>query len=73
MSCPFCVYNVEKKLRALDGVSSAEVDLEQGRARVEMRPGGGADRQQLRQAIIDAGFTPGAITAPNAGSDPAGD
>ena len=64
MSCPFCVYNVEKKLNALDGVSSARVDLAQGRARVVMQPGNGPSDEQLRQAITDAGFTPGDIVSP---------
>jgi len=63
MSCPFCVYNVEKKLRALDGVQSADVDLKQGLARVAMQPGAAVDSARLREAIIDAGFTPGAISA----------
>lgn len=61
LSCPFCVYNVEKKLRALDGVAGADVDLKQGRAHVVMRPAARQDINQLRQAIIDAGFTPGEI------------
>jgi len=61
MSCPFCVYSVEKKLNALDGVQTAKVDLKQGRARVVMQPGVPHDEQQLRQVIIDAGFTPGTI------------
>jgi len=67
MSCPFCVYNVEKKLRALDGVETAEVDLKQGRARVTMKPGVQTDQARLRQAIIDAGFTPGDISVPGSG------
>jgi len=61
MSCPFCVYNVEKKLRGLDGVDSASVDLKQGQARVVMKPGMQMDAEKLKQAILDAGFTPGAI------------
>ena len=62
MSCPFCVYNVEKNLHALDGVRSADVDLKQGRARVVMQPGAVLNESRLRKAIIDAGFTPGPIS-----------
>jgi len=62
MSCPFCVYNVEKKLRGLDGVDQANVNLEQGRARVVMKPGVPMDKARLKQAIVDSGFTPGEIT-----------
>lgn len=64
MSCPFCVYNVEKKLGAVTGVARAEVDLGQGRARLVMEPGGQTDIDALRQAIIDAGFTPGEVSLP---------
>ena len=69
MSCPFCVYSVEKKLSALEGVQSAEVDLEQGRARVAMQPGVAPDSGQLREAIINAGFTPGDISAVSDGGE----
>jgi len=62
MSCPFCVYNVEKKLRGLDGVDQANVNLEQGRARVVMKPGVPMDKARLKQAIVDSGFTPGKFT-----------
>ena len=68
MSCPFCVYNVEKKLRAVDGVATASVDLKQGRARVVMQPQARPDTEQLRQAIIDAGFTPGDIVVSGSGA-----
>ena len=67
MSCPFCVYNVENKLKALDGVQTATVNLKSGRARIQMQAGQQADPEQLRQAVIDSGFTPGAITDVAAG------
>jgi len=69
MSCPFCVYNVEKKLRALPGVERADVDLGKGQAHVVMRPGMRVETDRLRQAIVDAGFTPGAIDVVPASAD----
>ncbi len=60
MACPFCAYGIEKKLRALPGARNVKVDLEGGRATFEA-PAGTVTEQQIRQAIKDAGFTPGAI------------
>lgn len=59
MTCPFCVYGTEKTLSRLPGVATAEVSLEHKRARVLMQPGQPADLKAIRQAITDAGFTPG--------------
>ena len=63
MSCPFCVYGVEKNLKRIPGVQSADVDLKAGRARVLMQPGQEPDLERFREAILDAGFTPGKVTA----------
>jgi copper chaperone CopZ len=60
MACPFCAYGIEKKLRALPGARNVKVDLEGGRATFEA-PAGAVTEQQIRQAIKEAGFTPGAI------------
>lgn len=62
MSCPFCVYGVEKSLKRIPGVQSADVDLKAGRVRVLMQPGQEPDLERFREAILDAGFTPGKVT-----------
>ncbi len=59
MTCAFCVYGVEKNLGKLPGVDTAEVSLEANKARVIMEPGESADEDSVREAILDAGFTPG--------------
>ncbi len=64
MACPFCAYGIEKKLRALPGARNVKVDLEDGRAKSEA-PAGTITEQQIRQAIKDAGFTPGSIHMTN--------
>ena len=61
MTCPFCVYGTEKKLNLLPGVDRAEVSLKDKRARITMEPGKTADLNAIRQAITDAGFTPGKV------------
>jgi copper chaperone len=55
MSCGGCVKSVTAVLMALDGVSKAEVSLEQAQTVVEFDPLK-LGRAQLLQAIDDAGF-----------------
>jgi Cu+-exporting ATPase len=74
MHCASCVHNVERALRAVDGVTSASVDLMGGRAEVEFDDARG-DVSQLIEAVKSAGFearvheraAPGAV--PDDGAD----
>jgi Cu+-exporting ATPase len=52
MTCPHCVMNVTKALRAVPGVDRADVSLENGEAVVS----GSADRDALVQAVKTAGY-----------------
>ena len=56
MACPFCAYGIEKKLRALPGARDVKVDLEAGRASF-VAPAGTVSKEQVQQAIRDAGFS----------------
>ena len=62
MTCPFCVYGVEKKLSKLPGVDKVQVSLQAKKARVVMKAGQSPDETRIREMIIDAGFTPGEST-----------
>jgi copper chaperone len=53
MRCPHCSAAVARALREVEGVVSAEVDLEAGKARVV----GGADLADLVGAVALEGFT----------------
>jgi len=55
MSCMHCVGKVEKGLKELDGVSSAEVSLEKKEARVRFDPGK-VDESQIREKIAETGY-----------------
>lgn len=55
MSCQGCVKNINGVLGALAGVTSAEVSLEAGEARVAYDPQA-VSRETLLGAIEDAGF-----------------
>jgi len=61
MSCPFCVYGVEKRLKQLPEVDSVSVDLRHSRARLTLVPERKPDLDRIRKAILDAGFTPGRV------------
>ncbi len=52
MMCAHCQARVEKALKAVEGVSSVNVDLEGGKATVE----GTAAAEALKQAVVDAGY-----------------
>ena len=63
MTCPFCVYSVRKSLEQLPGVDSAEVSLDDERARITLKDGAQVDIPAIHKAIVDAGFTPGKLVA----------
>jgi copper chaperone len=53
MSCGGCVASVERALGAVKGVRQVRVSLERKTAEVE---GDALDRQQLENAVLDAGY-----------------
>ncbi len=55
MSCAGCVRSVTNVLKALPGVSQAEVSLDRGEAKVVHDPAK-ASLAQLKSAIEDAGY-----------------
>lgn len=55
MSCQGCVKNINQLLLAMPGVSSADVSLEAGEAKVTFDPAK-IQRLALLEAIEDAGF-----------------
>lgn len=54
MSCGHCKNTVETTLKDLDGVTSAEVDLEKGEAKVELEKE--IDDSLLKNAVEDKGY-----------------
>ncbi len=45
-------------MQKIDGVESVAVSLNQGNAKVQLKPGNRVHLQQLRTAVTDQGFTP---------------
>lgn len=61
MTCPFCVYGIEKKLEALEEVEDASANLKTGTVDINLKENEPIDLERLRKAILEAGFTPGRI------------
>ncbi|MBI2970416.1 MAG: heavy-metal-associated domain-containing protein [Gammaproteobacteria bacterium] len=59
LACPFCAYGVEKALSRVDGVTDVQVEIRNGRIVVTLGEGAELTEERARQAVKDAGFTPG--------------
>lgn len=64
MACPFCTYNIQRQVEALDGVQKVDVSLARGEAYVTLSERDPATAEQLRQAVESAGFTPTKVQMP---------
>ncbi len=62
MSCPFCAYGVEQKLKKLDGVVELTVELASGLATLVMQDGADVSNETLRETVKDAGFEAAKVT-----------
>lgn len=66
LSCPFCVYGLEKKLKKVKGVKTVKVELQNGLAVVTLKAGQPVDTEKtkaaFRAAVKKAGFTARKIT-----------
>jgi len=56
MSCPFCAYGVQQKLKKLDGVTELEVVLETGLATLRLEEDADISNALLQETVKDAGF-----------------
>lgn len=65
LSCPFCAYGLEKKLKNLDGVTDVAVLLEEGKVQLKVAEGTQLSEKQIQKATKNAGFTAKKITFPN--------
>lgn len=66
LACPFCAYSVEKSIGKLAGVDSVTVNLAANEVRVVMQAEHAADLEQIKLAIVNAGFTPGEASSTTA-------
>lgn len=67
MTCPFCVYGIEKKLESLDEVEEARANLKTGMVDIKLKKDEPIDINRLKEAVRKSGFTPGRIKIKAAG------
>lgn len=56
LSCPFCAYGLEKKLKKVEGLTDISIDFKTGKVRMEVRDGSRVSDEQLNKLVKDAGF-----------------
>ena len=62
MSCPFCAYGAEQKLKRLEGVEELTVELEVGLATLTMVEGADVSNEVLQKTVEEAGFEVAKVT-----------
>ena len=58
MTCSFCADGLQRNLIKLPDVQKVDVSLKQKKVRLETKPGTSPDVDNIKKAVIDAGFTP---------------
>lgn len=59
LSCPFCAYGLEKKLRRIEGLDSLSIDFRSGNVVLEVQDGTRVTDERIRALVKDAGFAVG--------------
>ena len=58
LSCPFCAYGLEKKLKKIKGAQDVAIELNLGLATLHVPADKKPTEEELRKIVKDAGFTP---------------
>ena len=61
MTCPFCVYSLEKELGKLSEVDEVLISLKFNKARLTLKEGAHIDADTLQEVVLRAGYTPGEV------------
>lgn len=61
VAVPFSVFGIIKRLKEIPGVEHVSFNLSQGLADIRVKPGAQISDDQIRQAVVDASYTPGDI------------
>ncbi len=69
MTCPFCVYSLEKELGKLSEVKQVLISLKSNKARVTLREGSHIASDTLQEVVLRAGFTPGEVRDVSEGTE----
>ncbi len=58
LSCPFCAYGLEKKLKKIEGVENFQIDIEGGKVAITFKDKKFFDKKEIERVVKEAGFTP---------------
>lgn len=58
LSCPFCAYGLEKKLKKMEGVEDFVIDIEGGKVEIIFRDKKFFENDKVEKVVKEAGFTP---------------
>lgn len=61
LSCPFCAFGLEKKLKQIPGAERVTIKVNEGVAEIDVAEGKKMTQEQVEQAVKEAGFTPGSV------------
>ncbi|MFQ5708994.1 MAG: cation transporter, partial [bacterium] len=62
LSCPFCAYGMEKKLKRIENMEKLDIKINEGLVILFFKEGAKVDKQVISKKVKEAGFTPREIT-----------
>jgi copper chaperone CopZ len=54
--CPFCSYGLEKQVKKIKGFQNVQINIKEGTAEIEFKPGVKVPEKAILTAVEDAGF-----------------
>ena len=54
--CPFCYYGLEQQVKKLEGFKNVQINIKEGTAKIEFKPGVRISEKAILTAVEDAGF-----------------
>lgn len=57
LSCPFCAYGLEKKVKKIDGATDIHIDVKNGLLTFSLENGKTVTEQKIRETVKNAGFS----------------
>ncbi len=61
LSCPFCAYGLEKKLKKLPGATDIYISIKEGFTTLKVQRENKPSDEELSKVVREAGFTPRSI------------
>ena len=65
LSCPFCAFGLEKKLKSIKGAKEIEIDLDKGKVLFKLEDGNPIEKEKIKELVKEAGFTAKSVRLSN--------